>query len=269
MLLLDQVCLKMGNVHLQAAAARHHGRLTPATSHGETSQATEPRASLKSGAPSVVLGPTSRPPGCGLTVALFRLSGSAKTPEQSPREETPACRKGCGGCRPSPLCPGGLEEAPICVWGAGWPELCLCGKLRAGLCLGRARRLASWLAAFGFTFTAGHSISCPCLRQHVELGSAALQPCLDLGCDQEVPGPRACLTALGRLEVNRCGWQPSPPPPPRPERALMGGEGAPSHWGPYGRLRGGPLFSGVHPVLTQLWILWRLPQEGLLLSTGP
>lgn len=43
--------------------------------------------------------------------------------------------------------------------------------------------------------------------------------------------------------------------PLRPDSTLMGGEGAPSRWGPYGRLRGGPLFSGVHPVLLRLWIL--------------
>lgn len=183
MLLLDQVCLKVGNVHLQAAAAQHHGCLMPATSHGGTSQATAPSASLESGAPSVVLGPLSRPPGCGLTVALSRLSGSAKIPpEQTPREEIPACRKRRGGCCPCPLCPGG-EEAPSCVCWGDWPEQCFCGKLRAGPCLGRTRRPASWRAAFGVTFTAGHNLACSCLRQRVVLGSAALQPCRDLGCD--------------------------------------------------------------------------------------
>lgn len=240
----------MGNVHLQAAAARHHGRLTPATSHGGTSQATAPSTSLELGAPSVVLGPTSRPPGCGFTVALFRLSGSAKTPpEQSPREETPACRKRRGGCRLCPL-PWRGRGAFLCVW-RWWPEQCLCGRLRAGPCLGHACRPASWLAAFGFTFTAGRSIACSCLRQHVELGSATLQPRLDLGCYREVPGPHACLTAPGRLEVNT--WVAVSPL--RPDSTLVGGEGAPSRWGPYGRLRGGPLFSGVHPVLLRLWIL--------------
>ncbi|KAJ1067391.1 hypothetical protein K5549_010509 [Capra hircus] len=94
----------------------------------------------------------------------------------------------------------------------------------------------SWLAAFGFTFTAGRSIACSCLRQHVELGSATLQPRLDLGCYREVPGPHACLTAPGRLEVNTRKERPTSlsvfPLADGSVRAQIGGKPAPAgdHW---------------------------------------
>lgn len=56
---------------------------------------------------------------------------------------------------------------------------------------------------------------------------------------------------------------------PCPDGALMRGEGAPSRWGPYSRLREGPLFCGVHPVLPQLWIPWGPPRRASSLALAP
>lgn len=62
-------------------------------------------------------------------------------------------------------------------WG-GWPEQCFCGKLRAGPCLGRAHRPASWLAAFGVTFMQG---TASLARACGSLWNWALLPCSPAG----------------------------------------------------------------------------------------